>query len=244
VLVIGGNTSGIQFSDNGTVLEPELWNPQTEQWRKLAFHDKPRNYHSVALLLKDARVLAAGGGLCGNCQTNHQNGEIYSPPYLFNPDGTPAQRPAITDGTANALPGDTISITGTDDIVTFNMLRLVAITHHHTTDQRFVPIDSVKVAAGQYDLTLNSNANVLLPGYYWVFGLDENGVPTEGHTIQVNVRPENLPDTSSDTSANIAYEYYEDNWAGFKLPDFDTLTPVKTGTQSDFSLAAKDRNSN
>jgi len=244
VLVIGGNTSGIQFSDSGTVLEPELWNPQTEQWRQLAFHDKPRNYHSVALLLKDARVLAAGGGLCGNCQTNHQNGEIYSPPYLFNPNGTPAQRPAITDGTANAMPGDTVSITGSDDIVKFNMLRLVAITHHHTTDQRFVPIDSVKVATGQYDLTLNANANVLLPGYYWIFGLNQDGVPTEGHTVQVNVRPENQPDTSVDTSQNIAYEYYEDNWAGFKLPDFDTLTPVKTGTQPGFSLAAKERNSN
>jgi len=244
VLVIGGNSSGIQFSDDGTVLEPELWNPQTEQWRVLAFHDKPRNYHSVALLLKDARVLSAGGGLCGNCPTNHQNGEIYSPPYLFNADGTPAPRPAITGGATTALPGETVSVNGSDDIVKFSMLRLVAVTHHHTTDQRFVPVDSVKVGNGQYELTLNSNANVLLPGYYWVFGLNQEGVPTEGHTIQINVTPGNQPDTSTDTSPNIAYEYFENTWTDFKLPNFDSLTPVKTGTQTDFSLTAKERNSN
>ncbi len=244
VLVIGGNSSGIQFSDDGTVLEPEIWNPQTEQWRVLAPHDKPRNYHSIAMLLKDGRVLSAGGGLCGECPTNHQNGEIYSPPYLFDATGAPAARPSITSGNPNALPGDTISLTGSDDIVKFNMLRLVAITHHHSTDQRMVPVDSIKTGVGTYDLTLNDNPNVLVPGYYWIFGLNDNGTPTIGHTIQINVTPENQPDTSVDTSPNIAYEYFEEILPVWELPDFDTLTPVKTGTQPDFSLANKERNNN
>jgi len=242
VLVIGGNSSGIQFSDDGTVLEPELWNPQTETWRALALHDRPRNYHSVALLLKDGRVLSAGGGLCGACPTNHQNGEIYSPPYLFDANGSPAPRPTINNASDTALPGDTITLSGSDDIVKFNMLRLVAITHHHTTDQRLVPVDSVKTGTGQYALTLNSNSNVLLPGYYWIFGLNADGTPSEGRTIRVLVTPENIPDAQPDTSPNIAYEYYEENWSPFVLPDFDTLVPVKTGTQADFSLAAKERN--
>ena len=56
----------------------------------------PRNYHSVALLLPDGRVFSGGGGLCGNCATNHADGQIFTPPYLLNPDGTPRPRPAIT----------------------------------------------------------------------------------------------------------------------------------------------------
>ena len=43
----------------------------------------PRTYHSTALLLPDGRVFSGGGGLCGTCSVNHADGEIYSPPYLF-----------------------------------------------------------------------------------------------------------------------------------------------------------------
>jgi len=242
VLVIGGNSSGIQFSDEGTVWEPEIWNPVTEQWRVVADHEKPRNYHSVALLMKDARVLAAGGGLCGGCATNHQNGEIYSPPYLFDANGSPAARPQIFSGDSTAVAGDTISIAGSDSIEKFTMMRLVAITHHHTTDQRYVPIDSIKTGTGQYDLTLNANANVLLPGYYWIFALDQNGVPSVGHTIQINVSPNVVSLATGDASPNIDYEYFEESWSPWVLPNFDTLTPVKTGTQADFSLAQRERN--
>ncbi len=242
VLVIGGNSSGIQFSDDGTVLEPELWNPDTEQWTPLALHDKPRNYHSIAILLKDGRVLAAGGGLCGGCPTNHQNGEIFSPPYLFDAQGLSAPRPTISGGAATALPGETVTLTGSDDIVEFNMLRLVAITHHHTTDQRFVPVDFIKTDTGTYDLTMNSNPNVLIPGYYWVFGLNADGTPTEGHTLQVNVAPEiGAALALSDNEQNVEYDYYEDTWVNWELPDFDTLAPKKSGFQSDFSLFNKDR---
>ena len=53
VLVIGGNTSGQKFSDNGAVLPAEQWDPQTGQWSELAAMAVGRNYHSTALLLND-----------------------------------------------------------------------------------------------------------------------------------------------------------------------------------------------
>jgi hypothetical protein len=55
-----------------------------------------RQYHSTALLLPDGRVLSSGGGICGTCdQVRYlaKNAEIFSPPYLFQADGTPAPRP-------------------------------------------------------------------------------------------------------------------------------------------------------
>lgn len=241
VLVIGGNTSGVQFSDTGTVLTPEIWNPVTEQWTVVSRHFEPRNYHSTALLLKDARVLAAGGGLCGACATNHQNGEIFTPPYLYDAFGDLITRPSIDGGDSEAFAGDTILLSGSDDIEKFNMVRLVAITHHHSTDQRFVPIDHVKTNVGEYSLTLNSNTNVLIPGYYWVFGLDQNGTPTSGHTVQVKVSTENQPTIIEDTTPNLEYEYYQELLFDKALPDFDSLTPVKTGTLANFSLTPKER---
>ncbi|MBL9133603.1 MAG: hypothetical protein JNG86_20505, partial [Verrucomicrobiaceae bacterium] len=56
VMMIGGNTSLEKFSDVGSVLMPEIWNPQTGQWRAAANMQVPRNYHSLAVLLPDGRV--------------------------------------------------------------------------------------------------------------------------------------------------------------------------------------------
>ena len=60
----------------------------------------PRTYHSTALLLPDGTVFNGGGGLCGacvcgpgtaasgSCKTpNHEDAQIFTPPYLFGPDG-------------------------------------------------------------------------------------------------------------------------------------------------------------
>jgi hypothetical protein len=38
----------------------------------------------------------------------------------------------------------------------------------------------------------------------------------------------------------MAYEYYEGNWS--RLPDFDALTPVKTGFTNHFDIGVRDRN--
>jgi len=241
VLVIGGNTSGQQFSDSGTVLEPEIWNPVTEQWRPVAPHQEPRNYHSTALLLQDATVISMGGGLCGGCLTNHQNGEIYEPPYLFDSIGEYAARPEITDGPESAIPGEAVTLHGSENIVAFNMVRLIAMTHHHSTDQRFVPLDFTDSESGQYNVEIYSNPNVVVPGYYWIFGLNQSGVPSVGHLIKIDIAAENLPPTIQ-TGDRVEFEYYEGFWS--KIPDFDSLVPLKTGFQSDFSLRERQRISN
>ena len=99
VLATGGNSSGASLVDlNAGVYPAEQWNPATGQWRTLAAMQITRQYHSTALLLPDGRVLSSGGGICGTCdQVGYlaKNAEIFSPPYLFQADGTLAPRPAI-----------------------------------------------------------------------------------------------------------------------------------------------------
>ncbi|WP_261404503.1 hypothetical protein [Chenggangzhangella methanolivorans] len=93
--------------------DPELWSKSggNGAFRRLAPMTVPRNYHSIALLMKDARVFVGGGGLCGSpCDTNHPDAEILTPPYLLNDDGSLAARPAITSAPATARLGERISV--------------------------------------------------------------------------------------------------------------------------------------
>ena len=66
----------------------------TGRWSSMAAGPEPRNYHSVAVLLPDGRVFSGGGGLCGTCATNHPDGQIFSPPYFFNSNGSLRTRPS------------------------------------------------------------------------------------------------------------------------------------------------------
>src|SRR5215213_4380888 len=102
VLVTGG-TSGPGFNDQaGAVHAAERWDPATGQWTTMASELKNRTYHSTALLLASGRVLSSGSGEGGGVP--YANAEfslqIFSPPYLFNADGSPATRPSISSAPA------------------------------------------------------------------------------------------------------------------------------------------------
>lgn len=101
VLATGGATFSKIFSDEFAVMTTEIWNPATGTWKELSAQMKmPRTYHSSAVLMKDARVWVGGGGLCPNTEcgaADHPNAEIFSPPYLFNNDGSRAPRPTISN---------------------------------------------------------------------------------------------------------------------------------------------------
>lgn len=65
VLVVGGQGYAVPFSDSTPAFPAELFNPVTSTWTTMASIAVPRTYHSVAILLPDATVLSAGGGICG-----------------------------------------------------------------------------------------------------------------------------------------------------------------------------------
>ncbi len=185
VLVIGGNTSGVKFSDEGTVLTPEIWYPETGTWHELADMAVPRNYHSIALLLPDGRVLSAGGGLCGDCTANHQDGQIFSPPYLFNADGSDATRPIMTLAPDTLWHGQAFTVHTSTAVQKFSLIKISSTTHGLNTDQRYLNVPFVAVTNGQYRLTAHDNPNVLTPGYYMLFAVDTQGVPSEAKVLQV-----------------------------------------------------------
>ncbi|KAJ5701349.1 hypothetical protein N7488_008897 [Penicillium malachiteum] len=79
----------------------------------------------------------SGGGLCGSYDSNHFDGQIYTPSYLLKTDGSSRVRPAIESVSQNAVkPGDSVQIT-TDGPVNAeaSIIRYGSATHTVNTDQ-------------------------------------------------------------------------------------------------------------
>ncbi|WP_427135834.1 galactose oxidase-like domain-containing protein [Pseudarthrobacter sp. S9] len=185
VFVVGGQATPVVFTDTGARMAPEIWNPATGKWTTLAPMAIPRTYHSVALLLPDGRVFVGGGGLCNTCTTNHLDGEIFTPPYLLNADGSARTRPTIATAPATAAAGSTIAVTTGAPVTKFSLMRMSSVTHSVNTDQRRIPVTATAVSGNTASLKLPADRGVLVPGSYLLFALDGNGVPSVASTIKI-----------------------------------------------------------
>lgn len=188
VVVIGGQTHPVPFSDNTAILVPELWDPDTQVFRQLKPMATARVYHSTAILLPDGRVFSGGGGQCGSgCGANHLTTEILTPPYLLNADGSAAARPSITAAPATGALGGTLAVTTSSPVASFVLMRLSSITHTVNNDQRRVPLQIASTSGTTtYTLAVPSDSGVVLPGYYMLFALDAAGVPSVSKTLRIN----------------------------------------------------------
>ena len=173
-----------------TLLPPTIFEapvvPQTGEFKRLADMTIPRNYHSFALLMRDGRIFAAGGGLCGSCSTNHPDAEIFTPPYLLNNDGTLATRPVLSNAPAQISAGTTINVTlDSSQSHSFALVRTAAATHSVNNDQRRIPLNVISRSGGSFSLEIPSNQNVVIPGNYFLFAMNERGVPSEAALVNV-----------------------------------------------------------
>ena len=147
----------------------------TETWTTLAPLSVPRFYHSVALLMPDGRVLVAGGGRFGGGAGDDQlTAEIFSPPYLFK--GT---RPVITSAPNLVAYNSAFSVVTPDAarVASVSLLPLGSVTHHFNFNQRYLSLP-FQVVAGGISVQAPANANIAPPGYYMLFLVDTNGVPS------------------------------------------------------------------
>jgi galactose oxidase len=186
VLVVGGQSYALPYTDTTSIMPAELWNPATNSFTTMAAMNVPRNYHSVALLLPDGRVFTGGGGLCGNCTTNHPDAQVFSPPYLFAADGSPAPRPAITSAPGTAGTGSSITVATDRTVSAFSLVRMGAVTHNINTDQRRIPLTATSVNGTSYTLAVPADRGTVVPGYYMLFAMDANGVPSVAKTVQIS----------------------------------------------------------
>jgi hypothetical protein len=192
VLATGGYSSGAVgglVDLTHSVFNAEQWNPAAGLWRTLAAEQRPRQYHSTALLLPDGRVLSAGGGLCGTCDAVgylNKDAQVFSPPYLFQADGALAPRPAITSAPASTLYGAALRISTAQaaSIRKVALIRLGAVTHSNNMEQRYVPL-AFKASAGALTAIAPKNANIAPPGVYMLFIVNPGGVPSVARMVSV-----------------------------------------------------------
>ncbi len=184
VIVIGGHAFARAFSDRDSVLVPEMFDPETETWTDLPAMQVPRNYHSIALLLPDGRVMSGGGGLCGDCDTNHADTEILIPPYLLDDNQNLRVRPELLDTPASAIYGETISVSVTD-AAEFVLMRASNSTHSVNNAQRRIPLQSTETDFGRYELNIPDSSGIAPPGQYMLFAIDSQGTPSVASYISI-----------------------------------------------------------
>ncbi len=198
VLVSGGST--IKDDLATARYEVEIWDPATGTWSLGAAAQKPRFYHSVAMLLPDASVLTAGGGAPG--PVKNLNAELYYPNYLFETDGSGqwAERPSIESAPENVSLGGTFDITVADgntiDRVTF--LRLGTSTHSYDSSARFMELSFIQNGA-QLTITAPTDMNLATPGFWMLFVLDDS-VPSVAKIVHLT---QNGPGSSDTTAPSI-----------------------------------------
>ncbi len=171
------------------VLEPELYDPVTEAWRVLCRKPIGRLYHTTAMLLPDGRVLVAGHDGALNMEPYDRSRyelELFSPPYLFAPDGSPANRPRLARAPEIVNYGQAFEATVSEHIRSAALIRPSALTHQINPEQRYVGLGiNAQHAGGELVVAAPPDANVAPPGWYLLFVVSDSGTPSVGSWVQV-----------------------------------------------------------
>jgi len=154
-----------------------------------------RNYHSSAILLPNGQILTMGSDPLFSDKANSLPGEfeqrleIYTPSYLFRPDGKSVSRIEVSDGPA-ALPlggSGVVTLDPGSEGATIASARLVlpaATTHVTDTNQRVVDVGFVQ-DRDKVTVTLPTERALLPKGSYMLFFNDTAGVPSIAKWVQV-----------------------------------------------------------
>ena len=198
VIALGGS---LNDEDTTTAsLNADLYDPASNTFSSAGQNAYARLYHSNSLLLPDATVLFIGGNPARG--TYEQHIEIYTPAYLFNPDGSFATRPAITGVPSTGIGYGSAFQVQTPDAGTISsvvLMRAGAPTHAFDMEQRLVGL-SFTAGSGVLNVSAPPNGNIAPQGYYMLFLLNTSGVPSVAQFVQLTSAPADIPPTGTITS--------------------------------------------
>jgi hypothetical protein len=198
ILTVGGSLN--DEDTNTASLQADLYDPATNTMASAGSNAFARLYHSVALLLPDATVWVAGGNPTRGSYEQHV--EIYTPPYLYNSNGSLATRPSITSVTPGVIGYGTSFQVQTPDaanIASVVILKDGSVTHAFNMDQRLVGL-SFTAGSGVLNVTGPPNGNTAPPGYYMIFLISTSGVPSVAKFVQILKASTDTPPNGTITS--------------------------------------------
>jgi Domain of unknown function (DUF1929)/FG-GAP-like repeat len=198
VLAVGGGVtreasarSNVVDPEGGReVFEAEIYDPALDTWSLTAPATVARLYHSVALLLPDGRVVAAGGNPDKGSQVpwlppdplEEMRLEIFSPPYLFK-----GPRPIIKNAPDPISHGGSIVIRS-DQASTIRWVSLIMpglTTHSFNGTQRLVDVPFLAKAPDQLLATIPNDPKVAPAAWYLLFLTDQQRIPSMGRWVQL-----------------------------------------------------------
>jgi plastocyanin len=186
VLVTGGGLHGETRAD--AVRLAEIYDPASNSMRSVAEASVSRLYHSVALLLPDGRVVAAG--------SNPDRGddelrlEVFHPPYLFR-----GPRPVLLAAPSEWTYGGTVDIS-TPSAMTVRwaeLIRPMATTHSGDSSQRLIDLPVLCRDACTLTVNVTDNPNLAPPGWYMLYIVDDCGIPSTALWVHLGLPKSETP---------------------------------------------------
>ncbi|MFJ1708465.1 galactose oxidase-like domain-containing protein [Kitasatospora sp. NPDC088346] len=158
-------------------------------WRLGPVQRLPRGYHSNAVVLPDGRVMVTGDELQQLANdpdiTDDMNGsiEIYEPAYLQQ--GSRPNLGTVYNPTVGYNEKITVSSSTASDVTRAVLLAPTTATHSVNTSQRHLDL-RIKSRSGNFlELQAPPSAAAAPPGYYMIFLLNEEGVPSTAGWVQL-----------------------------------------------------------
>ncbi len=177
VLATGG--SGMEEMAHDAPPHAEIFDPAMGTWMHTAPCRVPRLYHSVALLTPDGKIITAGSNPAR--KTEELRIETYWPPYLFQ-----GERPRLALATDTVAYGTTVTATTATALREVNLVRPGACTHSSDNEQRLIDLEFTSAAPDSVTITLPSNPALAPPGWYLVFVVNDQGVPSTGQWLHLS----------------------------------------------------------
>ena len=186
VLVMNGSASGKADNAADPVFQTDLYDPVTDKWTTMCDTRIPRLYHATALLLADGTVLTAGTDEQYNPEPFHYPEyrlETFYPPYLFR-----GPRPQLHAAPGTVAYGTNFEIQCDDanSVASVAMLRNGSVTHSFNMDQRYVGLHIANRSGSTVTVAAPPNGNVAPPGFYLLFVLNVDGVPSAAQSVHLS----------------------------------------------------------
>ena len=158
----------------------EIFDPQNpgDGWLLGPEMTYSRVYHSSMILLADGSVLAGGDPRVGGVETPH---ERYYPSYFFEARPTIGAAPP-TIGYGASFQIDSPEASTIQEVI---LMRPGAVTHGFNMSQRAVECEITGGDAVSLTVSSPPTGNIAPQGWYLLFIVDANRVPSEGRWIRL-----------------------------------------------------------